>query len=216
MDNLGIIKALTDSGVVAVIRLSEGKHLLDLCAALNGGGITGLEITMTTPGTLQAIKEVSEHLGSRAAVGAGTILDAETGRMAILSGARFLVSPVLNVELARLCKRYSVPYICGAFSPTEVITAWETGVDVVKVFPITRMGPFYIKDLLGSFPGLKLAPTGGIDISNLGQYLQAGASFVGVGRALVNETYVSEQKWGALRSLAQEYIQAAETAREKR
>jgi len=209
------IQSLIETGVVAVIRINGAEELVDISAALNKGGVKGIEITMTSPGALEAIKEAAAVLGERAIIGAGTVLDAETGRMAILAGAKFIVGPTLNVNLARICRRYNTPYIPGAYTPTEILTAWEAGADVVKVFPITNLGPSYIKDVLGPLPQVRLTPTGGITLETLGAFLNAGACFVGVGGALVKQQLVNERKWDELSALAARFIGAARAGRHK-
>ncbi|NLY91308.1 MAG: 2-dehydro-3-deoxyphosphogluconate aldolase, partial [Firmicutes bacterium] len=144
-----IIQTLIETGVVAVIRVNDASELLDTTIALNKGGVKALEITMTSPGALEAISEASNKLGDEAIIGVGSVLDPETARMAILAGAKFVVGPVLNREVIKLCQRYSIPCIPGAFTPTEILTAWEAGADVVKVFPATKLGPSFFKDILG-------------------------------------------------------------------
>ena len=129
------IQTLIETGVVAVIRVNNASELLDTTIALNKGGVKALEITMTSPGALDAINEASQKLGDEAIIGVGSVLDPETARMAILAGAKFVVGPVLNREVIRLCQRYSIPCIPGAFTPTEIMTAWEAGADVVKGLP---------------------------------------------------------------------------------
>lgn len=209
------VQALIDTGVVAVIRVNNASELLDTTIALNKGGVRALEITMTSPGALEAISEASKKLGDEAIIGVGSVLDPETARMAILAGAKFVVGPVLNTELIKLCQRYSVPCIPGAFTPTEILRAWEAGADVVKVFPATKLGPSFFKDVLGPLPQVRLTPTGGVDLENAGEFIKAGASFVGVGSALVNKKLVAEKKWDELSALAARFIEAIKAARKK-
>jgi 2-dehydro-3-deoxyphosphogluconate aldolase/(4S)-4-hydroxy-2-oxoglutarate aldolase len=207
------VQAIIDTGIVAVIRVNNAAELMDTTIALNQGGVRALEITMTSPGALDAISETSKRLGDDAIIGVGTVLDPETARAAILAGAKFVVSPVLNLDVIRLCQRYSVPCIPGAFTPTEILRAWEAGADVVKVFPATKLGPSYFKDLLGPLPQLRLTPTGGVNLENAGEFIKAGASFVGVGSSLVNKNLVAEQKWDELSALAAKYIEAVKAVR---
>ena len=207
------VQAIIDTGIVAVIRVNNATELMDTTIALNQGGVRALEITMTSPGALDAISETSKRLGDDAIIGVGTVLDPETARAAILAGAKFVVSPVLNLDVIRLCQRYSVPCIPGAFTPTEILRAWEAGADVVKVFPATKLGPSYFKDLLGPLPQLRLTPTGGVNLENAGDFIKAGASFVGVGSSLVNKNLVAEQKWDELSALAAKYIEAVKVVR---
>ncbi|MEW6229831.1 MAG: bifunctional 4-hydroxy-2-oxoglutarate aldolase/2-dehydro-3-deoxy-phosphogluconate aldolase, partial [Bacillota bacterium] len=207
------LKAIVDSGVVAVIRTNSAEELVGICRAMADGGVVGVEITMTSPGAMEAIREASKELRGQAIIGAGSVLDPETARAAMLAGADFIVGPVLNLELVRLCKRYGKIVIPGAYTPTEILTAWEAGADVVKVFPATKLGPSFIKDVLGPLPQVKLTPTGGVNLENLGEFLKAGAVFVGVGTALVDKKLVAEQDWAGLAKLAARYVEAARAAR---
>lgn len=213
MNKEAYVQAIIDTGIVAVIRVNSGAELLDTTIALNKGGVRALEITMTSPGALEAISEASEKLGEEAIIGVGSVLDPETARAAILAGAKFVVGPVLNTDVIRLCQRYSVPCIPGAFTPTEILHAWEAGADVVKVFPATKLGPSFFKDVLGPLPQVRLTPTGGVNLENAGEFIKAGASFVGVGSALVNKKLVAEKKWDELSALAAKFVEAVQTAR---
>jgi len=209
------LRRLTETGVVAVIRTQDGDELVSICEALVEGGVVGVEITMTSPGATEAIYKASKALKGKAIIGAGSVLDPETARVVMLAGADFIVSPILNKDVIALCKRYGKIVIPGAFTPTEILTAWEAGADVVKVFPATKLGPEFIKDVKGPLPQVKLTPTGGVNLENLGEFLRAGAEFVGVGSALVNKRIVAEKDWAGLASLAADYIKAAQEAREK-
>ncbi|HBG09876.1 MAG: bifunctional 4-hydroxy-2-oxoglutarate aldolase/2-dehydro-3-deoxy-phosphogluconate aldolase [Limnochordia bacterium] len=207
------LKRLTETGVVAVIRTQDGDELVSICEALVEGGVVGVEITMTSPGATEAIYKASKVLKGKAIIGAGSVLDPETARVVMLAGADFIVSPILNKDVIALCRRYGKIVIPGAFTPTEILAAWETGADVVKIFPATKLGPEFIKDVKGPLPQVKLTPTGGISLKNLGEFLRAGAEFVGVGSALVSKRIVAEKDWAGLTRLAAEYIEAAQEAR---
>ena len=207
------LKRLTETGVVAVIRTQDGDELVSICEALVEGGVVGVEITMTSPGATEAIYKASKVLKGKAIIGAGTVLDPETARVEMLAGADFIVSPILKKDVIALCRRYGKIVIPGAFTPTEILAAWETGADVVKIFPATKLGPEFIKDVKGPLPQVKLTPTGGISLKNLGEFLRAGAEFVGVGSALVSKRIVAEKDWAGLTRLAAEYIEAAQEAR---
>jgi len=207
------LKILAETGIAAVIRVKNAEELLDTTIALNKGGVKALEITMTSPGALDAIKEAAQKLGDRAVIGVGSVLDAETARMAMLAGASFVVGPVLKKEVIEICRRYSVLCIPGAFTPTEILAAWEAGADVVKVFPATKLGPGYFKDVLGPLPQLRLTPTGGVNLENVGDFIKAGAAFVGVGSAMVNKRLVAEKKWDELSALAAKFIKVVKDAR---
>jgi 2-dehydro-3-deoxyphosphogluconate aldolase/(4S)-4-hydroxy-2-oxoglutarate aldolase len=213
MDKEQCLTELIGSGVVAVIRTSSGDELVNVCQALADGGVKGVEITMTSPGAIEAIYEASRILKDKAIIGAGSVLDPETARAVMLAGADFVVGPTLNLELIRLCNRYGKIVIPGAFSPTEILAAWQAGADVVKVFPATRLGPSFIKDVLGPLPQVRLTPTGGVNLENLGDFLRAGAVFVGVGSALVSKKIVAEHDWDGLANRARDFIAAVRLAR---
>lgn len=207
------LNAIVDAGVVAVIRTDTAEELVSICQAMADGGIRGVEITMTSPGAIEAIHDASKVLKDRAIIGAGSVLDPETARAAMLAGADFIVGPVVNLDVIRMCKRYGRIVVPGAFTPTEILRAWEAGADVIKVFPATRLGPSFIKDVLGPLPQVKLTPTGGVTLDNLGEFLKAGAAFVGVGTALVNKRLVTEGNWAELTRMAEQYVGAARAAR---
>ena len=207
------LNVIVDAGVVAVIRTDTAEELVSICQAMADGGIRGVEITMTSPGAIEAIYEASRVLKNRAIIGAGSVLDPETARAAMLAGADFIVGPVVNLDVIRMCKRYGRIVIPGAFTPTEILRAWEAGADIVKVFPATRLGPSFMKDVLGPLPQVKLTPTGGVTLDNLGEFLRAGAAFVGVGTALVNKRLVAEGSWAELTRIAEQYVEAARAAR---
>ncbi|OPZ65001.1 MAG: KHG/KDPG aldolase [Firmicutes bacterium ADurb.Bin506] len=209
------LAAIGESGVVAVIRTSSADELINICTAVAKGGIVGVEITMTSPGALDAIKEAASVLNGKAIIGAGSVLDAETARQCILAGADFIVGPAFNYEMVQVCRRYSKIVIPGAFSPTEIITAWQAGADVVKVFPATKLGPSFFKDVLGPLPQVKLTPTGGVDLQNMGEFLKAGAVFVGVGSSLVDKNLVAQGKWDELTARAEQFVAEAKRARSK-
>jgi 2-dehydro-3-deoxyphosphogluconate aldolase/(4S)-4-hydroxy-2-oxoglutarate aldolase len=207
------IAAIRETGIVAVIRADGEAELLDTTVALNQGGVKALELTMTSPGALDVLKEVSRRLTGEAILGIGSVLDAETARLAILAGAQFVVSPILNYDIITMCQRYSIPCIPGAFTPTEILNAWQAGADVVKVFPATKLGPGYLKDIKGPLPQVKLTPTGGINLENTGDFIRAGAEFVGVGGALVSKELIKSKNWTALSSLATQFIDEVRKAR---
>lgn len=207
------LAAIRESGVVAVIRAEGESELFDTTLALNRGGVQALEITMTSPGALDVLKKVASSLEGQAILGVGTVLDPETARLAILAGAQFVVSPVLNYEIIEICRRYSIACIPGAFTPTEILNAWQAGADVVKVFPATKLGPQYFKDLKGPLPQVKLTPTGGINLANVGDFIKAGAEFVGVGSALVDKLLIKEKNWDELSHRASAFIAAVKQAR---
>ncbi|MFH1213831.1 MAG: bifunctional 4-hydroxy-2-oxoglutarate aldolase/2-dehydro-3-deoxy-phosphogluconate aldolase [Candidatus Neomarinimicrobiota bacterium] len=198
MDRQTISAKLVESGLVAVIRLDNGDKLPGIIAALRQGGVNALEITMTTPGALDIIKKFAAQDGDDFLIGAGSVLDAATARLAILNGAQFVVGPVFRPEVIRLCHRYDKVAIPGAFSPTEILTAWEQGADMVKVFPATSLGPAFLKDILGPLPQIKLVPTGGVTLENAAAFIRAGACCLGVGTALLDKKMIAADDWPAL------------------
>src|SRR5580692_6736418 len=153
------LQRVLDSGIVAILRAPSSEHLTNVAHALFEGGIDVIEVTFTVPDALQILAAVKKELGSRVLLGAGTVLDPETARAALLAGAEFIVAPAVNLDVIRLCKRYDKPVMPGAFTPTEILTAWEHGADIVKVFPSDSVGPGYIRALKGPFPQIRLMPT---------------------------------------------------------
>jgi len=210
------LQRVLDSGIVAILRAPSGEQLTSVARALFEGGVDVVEVTFTVPDALQILSAVKKEMGSRVLLGAGTVLDPETARAALLAGAEFIVSPGVNLDVIRLCKRYDKVVMPGAFTPTEILAAWEHGADIVKVFPSDSVGPGYIKALKGPFPQIRLMPTGGVNLQTLPDFIKAGACAVGVGGSLVEQQAVREGKMDRLRDLAAEYVQVLKTARAKR
>ncbi len=200
-------------GLVAVIRADSPGQLVDVCRSLADGGVEVAEITMTTPGALDAIAKASEALGDHCLIGVGSVLDPETARAAILAGARFVFAPTLNTEVIAMAHRYDRPAVPGAMTPTEILTAWQAGADMVKVFPANHFGPTYFKDLLAPMPQLKLTPTGGVNLDTAADWLKAGAACLGVGSALVRKDLIQNQDWAGLTALAGKYRNIVEQQR---
>jgi 2-dehydro-3-deoxyphosphogluconate aldolase/(4S)-4-hydroxy-2-oxoglutarate aldolase len=209
------LQRVLDSGIVAILRAPSSEQLTSVARALFEGGIDVIEVTFTVPDALQILSAVKRELGSRVFLGAGTVLDPETARAALLAGAEFIVSPAVNLDVIRLCKRYDKLMMPGAFTPTEILTAWEHGADVVKVFPSDCVGPGYIKALKGPFPQIRLMPTGGVKLQTLADFIKAGACAVGVGSSLVEPQAVHEGKMDRIRDLAAQYVQVLKAARAK-
>lgn len=197
---------LYESRVVAIIRADEPDKLLKAVEALEKGGIPVIEISMTTPGALEAIRRVSESFGDGVIVGAGTVLDPETARQAILSGADFVFAPTLSRETIALCKRYSKIVIPGAFSPTEILQAWEWGADLVKVFPAHEVGANFFKAVKAPLPQVDLIAVGGVDLENAKDFIRAGASAVGMGSALVRKEFLKEDRFAELTELSKRLV----------
>lgn len=199
------LKRILDGGLVAVVRSESPEQLARVVAALAEGGVTAAEITFTVPDAVSVIRQVRRELGDKIVLGAGTVLDPETARAALLAGAEYLVSPVVNLEVIRLARRYDKVVMPGAFTPTEVLSAWEAGADVVKVFPADIGGPSYLKALKGPLPQIRLMPTGGVDLNTAEAFLKAGACCLGVGGQLVEPKAVKEGNFDRLRELASQY-----------
>jgi len=208
------LRQILDSGIVAVVRSPNSRQLVELVGALADGGVTVTEITFSVPNALDVIREVKEALGDRVLLGAGTVLDAETGRAALLAGAEYLVSPTLNLDVIRLCRRYDKIVMPGTFTPTEILTAWEAGADIVKVFPAEVVGPSFFKALRGPLPQVRLMPTGGVDLTTAAAFIQAGACCLGVGSQLVEPRAIAARDLARLRDLAQRYVSAVKQARQ--
>jgi len=209
-----IVQQIESTGVVAIIRASSSGELIDVVNALREGGLTCIEVTMTTPNALDVIKAAREKMGDAAAIGVGTVLDAETARAAILAGAQFVVAPITDIPTIEICKRYSVPVMPGALTPTEIVRAWQAGADLVKVFPTGSLGSQYLKDLRGPLPHIKIIPTGGITLENAGDFIRAGASALGIGSALVRGDWVKKRDFAAIKQEAAKWLQAVKQARE--
>lgn len=199
--------------VTAVIRLDDLGDAVPLARALHAGGVATLEFTYTNRAAGRAIEEVRAALGEAVCVGAGSVLDAETARAAILAGAQFVVTPTLRPATIALCRRYATPIVCGALTPTELLTAWEAGADFVKVFPASVGGPAYIKDVLAPLPQLKLIPTGGVMLENAADFIAAGAVGVAVGGDLVRREAVARGDWDGLTARARRFSEAVAAAR---
>jgi 2-dehydro-3-deoxyphosphogluconate aldolase/(4S)-4-hydroxy-2-oxoglutarate aldolase len=184
MSRAETVRALEAARAIAVVRLADPTRLRPAVEALVAGGVRAVELTLTTPGALEALAALATR--DSLVIGAGSVLDAETARLAILAGARFVVAPNFSPALVEMCHRYDVAAMPGAFTPTEILAAWQAGADLVKIFPAARLGPGYLADLRGPLPQLKLVPTGGVSAADAAAYLRAGAVAVGVGGALLD------------------------------
>jgi 2-dehydro-3-deoxyphosphogluconate aldolase/(4S)-4-hydroxy-2-oxoglutarate aldolase len=209
------LQQVLDSGIVAVVRSPDGSLLVDVCRALADGGVNVVEITMTVPDALDVVRAVRRQLGDRLLLGAGTILDPETARLALLAGAEYLVCPTVNLDVIRLCQRYDKLVMPGAFTPTEVLAAWEAGADIVKVFPADVLGPPFFKALKGPLPHIRLMPTGGVDLSTAAKFLEAGACCLGIGGQLVEPKAVAERNFDRIRELAARFVTIVREARNR-
>lgn len=209
------LKRVLDLGLVAIIRAPSGDQLLNVSTALLEGGIDVIEVTFTVPGVLDILKQLSRELGDRVLLGAGTVLDPESARAAILAGAEFIVTPTVNADVIRLCQRYGKIVMAGGFTPTEILTAWEAGADIVKVFPADVGGPNYLKAVRGPLPQIRLLPTGGVNLETLPDFVAAGACAVGLGTSLVETEALARGDMDRIRTLAAAYVEKMKQARQK-
>lgn len=213
MSAQSVIEQLTCAGALGVIRIQTAEDLIRVAQALHDGDLSCLEITMNTPGALRAIEEAQVKL-PQVLVGAGTVLDGPTARQAVLAGAQFLVTPTVRLDVLEVAHRYGVPAIIGAMTPTEILTAWEQGASMVKVFPASALGPGFIREVHGPFPQIPLVPTGGITADNAGDFIRAGAALVCVGSWLVDKKAVAEGNFAVLTERAKKLVEAVKRARE--
>jgi 2-dehydro-3-deoxyphosphogluconate aldolase/(4S)-4-hydroxy-2-oxoglutarate aldolase len=200
---------LAQDRVIAVVRIDEERVLRDVAQCLVDGGIQFVEITLTSPGALSALRTMARDRPAGIRVGVGSVTTVEQARAAILEGADYLVCPVFHPEIVRSALRYDRMVIPGAFTPTEVHAAWRTGAHAVKVFPADVGGPAGIRAMLAPMPELKLVPTGGVNLDTIGAFFEAGSFAVAVGSALVQRRLVAERAWDALRETARQYANAA-------
>jgi 2-dehydro-3-deoxyphosphogluconate aldolase/(4S)-4-hydroxy-2-oxoglutarate aldolase len=210
------VTAVESTGVVAVVRLTDCGAAREVAAALIDGGVRAIEVTMTVPRAVALIESLVASAPAGVIVGAGTVLDGETARQVILGGARFVVGPVLRPSVIELCHRYDVAAMPGCFTPTEILTGWEAGADVVKVFPATALGPGFLKDIRGPLPQVRMMPTGGVTRDNAGDWIVAGAVAIGVGTALVDPKSVAARRFEAIAANAQHFVDAVRKARAPR
>jgi 2-dehydro-3-deoxyphosphogluconate aldolase/(4S)-4-hydroxy-2-oxoglutarate aldolase len=213
MSRVDIARRIEDAGLVAIIRANASTGLIETCEALAKGGVTVAEITMTTPGALDAIRAASTLLGERMLIGVGSVLSAEVAEQAVDAGAQFVVSPVFKREVIAAAHALDRPVLPGAFTPSEILAAAEAGADFVKVFPANHLGPRFFRDILAPMPHLKLTPTGGVDLETIGEWFAAGARSLGVGSSLVKKDLIAAGDWAGLETLAGKFTAAVRQAR---
>lgn len=201
------LQLIREGGIIAIMRANAADALVRAAEALRAGGVRVMEVTMTTPGALDVIGAATKQFEGAVLFGAGSVLDPETARLAILAGADFIVAPTLNLEVIRLCNRYSVPVMPGCFTPTEAVTAWEAGADMIKLFPADLGGPALVKALLAPLPQLEIVPVGGVDLSNAAAYMRAGATAVGVGSSLISQELLDSNDMPALTRRAAAFVE---------
>lgn len=216
MDKMGVLDRMMGEGLIPVVRIYEPQEAIDVAAALKDGGVSLIEITMTVKGALDVIKELNNKYADDVLIGAGTVLDEETGDAAILAGAQFLVSPNLNPDLIHLANMKNVVVIPGALSPTEIVQAWKAGADMVKIFPVAQVGgPGYIKALKGPLPEISFVPTGGVNLQNAGPLIRAGAAAIGVGGELIDKKAVAQGNFRVITENAKAFLEAISKAKGK-
>jgi 2-dehydro-3-deoxyphosphogluconate aldolase/(4S)-4-hydroxy-2-oxoglutarate aldolase len=214
MEKRDVFNRMVSEGLIPVIRVASAAEAVDVADAIKEGGVTVIEITMSVPGALDTIKDLTKKYKDDIIMGAGTILDAETGRAALLAGAQFLVTPTLNLDLIQLAHRYSAVIVPGAATPTEILTAWNAGADMVKIFPAAQLGgPDYIKALRGPLPQILYVPTGGVNLQNAGAFIKAGATALGAGGELVDKKAVKEKKFNVITENTRAFLKAIKEAR---
>jgi 2-dehydro-3-deoxyphosphogluconate aldolase / (4S)-4-hydroxy-2-oxoglutarate aldolase len=211
-----ILSQITEIGIVPIVRTASAESAIKSIEAIYRGGIRAAEITMTVPGAVRALERLADQFGDRIMLGAGTVLDPETVRICMLAGAQFFVTPSLRLASIEMAKRYSKVICPGALTPTEILTAWEAGADLVKVFPCGNVGgPKYIKALKGPFPQIEMVPTGGVNLENAGEFLKAGACAVAVGGELVETRLVKEGRYDQIEAKTRQYLAVVAKARDE-
>jgi 2-dehydro-3-deoxyphosphogluconate aldolase/(4S)-4-hydroxy-2-oxoglutarate aldolase len=214
MNKQTVLSFIRDVGIVPIVRTTSAESAIRAVEAIYEGGIRAAEITMTVPGAVRALEQVADRFGDKIVLGAGTVLDPETARVCMLAGAEFFVTPALRLSTIEICRRYSKVICPGALTPTEVLTAWESGADIVKVFPCGNVGgPKYIKALKGPLPHIEMIPTGGVNLETTGEFLKAGACAVAVGGELVDAKTIKEGNYEVFTERARQYLEVIARAR---
>jgi 2-dehydro-3-deoxyphosphogluconate aldolase/(4S)-4-hydroxy-2-oxoglutarate aldolase len=213
MTKSAIIQRALDPGIVAIIRADSSEQLVEAAGALLAGGVTAMEVTMTTPNALAVITAVSQKYGDAILIGVGTVIDPATARAAVGAGAQFIVTPVTKPEVVAVANELDKPIASGAFTPTECLLAHESGADFVKLFPADVGGPTYIKSLLAPLPMLRIIPTGGVTPETAAAFLAAGSVALGAGSSLVSKDILQKRDWTALQKRAEDFVQAVRVAR---
>lgn len=213
MEKNNCLTLIRDTGVIAILRAKSSEQLLAAADAIHLGGVYAIEVTMTTPGALAIIEQARARYSQEVFFGAGTVLDPESARAAILAGAQFIVAPSLKPAVIELCRRYSIPFFPGAYTPTEILTAWELGADMVKIFPASVGGPGLLKALKAPLPQVEMVPVGGVNLANTADFIRAGAAAVGVGGELLDAKLLEAKDWPALTERAKAFVAAVAQGR---
>ncbi|HUS80826.1 MAG TPA: bifunctional 4-hydroxy-2-oxoglutarate aldolase/2-dehydro-3-deoxy-phosphogluconate aldolase [Armatimonadota bacterium] len=212
-DRIRTLDWIIKTGMAAVIRAKSSDHLMQVADAIKEGGIDVIEVTMTTPDALKVIEETARKYGDEVLIGVGTVLDAETCRLAILAGAEFVVGPCLDRPMIEMAHRYDKLVMPGCFTPTEILQAWNWGADLVKVFPADILGPTFFKDILGPLPQVRMVPTGGVALDTAADFLKAGCVALCAGSSLIDKTAVVEGRFGAVTETARQFREIIDATR---
>ena len=207
MNKAAVLTKIKTEKVIALIRADSSDGLLDCARALAAGGLTSIELTMTTPGAIAMLRQATAALPDFV-FGLGTVLDAATAREGIAAGARFIVTPAFRPDVIIACREAQVPIFSGALTPTEILNTWDAGADAVKVFPAEFFGPAYIKSVRAPFPNISLVPTGGVNAENVGEFIKAGAYATAAGNSLVDAKTLKEKNWAVITARAQAFVAA--------
>jgi 2-dehydro-3-deoxyphosphogluconate aldolase/(4S)-4-hydroxy-2-oxoglutarate aldolase len=207
VDKAQKLNLIRETGVIAIMRAQSSEQLIAAADAIKAGGVRVIEVTMTTPGALDVIAEASARYGQDVLFGAGSVLDAETARAAILAGAGFIVAPTLKLSVIDLCNRYSIPVVPGCYTPTEMLTACEAGADMIKLFPASVGGPALVKAILAPLPQLEIVPVGGVNLDTAVEFIARGAAALGVGSSLVNSKLLDVGDMAELTRRAKAFIE---------
>jgi 2-dehydro-3-deoxyphosphogluconate aldolase / (4S)-4-hydroxy-2-oxoglutarate aldolase len=203
---MNILSTILDNGIFAVIRLNDSKKLFKVIEAINFGGVKNIEITMTVPNAPEMIKQIMGSVENDVIIGAGTVLSADDAKIVISSGARFVVSPILDVDIITVCKDNDIPVAPGCYTPTEILKGWNAGANIIKVFPATSLGPKYFKDIHAPLPFVRMMPTGGVSIDNVGEWVNAGACAVAIGSDLLDKKIIADEKYEVLTEKAKRLV----------
>lgn len=213
MQKQDVIDTIKKPGIIVIIRSDRMEGLVEAVGALYAAGITTVEISLTTPGTLEVVSSIRKKLTAGCVIGVGTAMDADMVHRSVTEGAQFIVSPIFCDSIVKACNDAHVPIVCGAYTPTEAWSAYVCGADFIKIFPANQLGPEYIKALLAPMPKLPLIPTGGVTVQNCAQYLRAGCTAVGVGTSVVNTQLITNKNWQDITLRAEEYVRTMQRAR---
>lgn len=207
------LNLIRSTGVIAIMRAKSSEQLITASDAIKGGGVQVIEVTMTTPGALEVIREAKRKYSEDVLFGAGSVLDPETARMAIIAGADFIVAPTLNFKMVELCNRYGIPVIPGCYTPSEMLSAWEAGASMVKLFPASVGGPSLVKAILAPLPQLEIVPVGGVDLSTAEEFIRSGAAALGVGSSLLDKKLLEAGDFPELTRRAASFIEKVKKGR---